>query len=219
MGIDVQVSVLRVFCGEGGGGGNPLGVVVDGPAVPEDDRQALARILSYSETVFVDDAESGRIRIFTPEVELPLAGHPLVGTGWLLAREGYPAEALLTQAGKVRLRHDHDGVTWASALPEWCPPFELVEHDSPAAVEALEPIGEGWCYMWAWIDADAGIVRARAFVPEAGVPEDEATGSAAMRLCARLGRPLEIHQGDGSIIHARPLDDGYVEIGGAVVVE
>jgi predicted PhzF superfamily epimerase YddE/YHI9 len=219
MGIDVQVSVLRVFCGEGGHGGNPLGVVVDGPAVPEDDRQALARILGYAETVFVDDPETGRIRIFTPEVELPLAGHPLIGTGWLLAREGYPAEALLTQAGKVRLRHDEDGMTWASALPEWCPPFELVEHDSPAEVDALEPLGEGWYYMWSWLDADGGLIRARSFVPEAGVPEDEATGSAAMRLCERLGRPIEIHQGTGSVIHAHPLEDGYVEIGGAVVSE
>jgi predicted PhzF superfamily epimerase YddE/YHI9 len=37
--------------------------------------------------VFVDDAERGEMRIFTPAVELPFAGHPVVGTAWLLARE------------------------------------------------------------------------------------------------------------------------------------
>ena len=49
--------------------------------------------------------------------------------------------------------------------------------------------------------------------------EDEATGSAAMRLAAQLGRAIEIRQGRGSVIHARPLADGRVEIGGRVVLE
>lgn len=219
MNTDVEVSVLRVFCGDGGKGGNKLGVVIKGSAVAEDDRQGLARILGYSETVFVDDPDSGRVRIFTPEVELPFAGHPAVGAGWLLAREGYAAEALLTPAGKVGLAHLDDGTTRASALPEWCPPFDLIEHASVAEVEDLEPGTEGWRYEWAWIDEAAGLIRARAFVPEAGIPEDEATGSAALRLCAQLDRPIEVRQGQASVIHARPLDAGRIEIGGVVVVD
>lgn len=219
MNTDVEVSVLRVFCGEGGSGGNKLGVVINGPAVAEDDRQKIAQILGYSETVFVDDPNSGRVRIFTPEIELPFAGHPVVGTGWLLAREGYAAAALLTPAGKVNLTHQEDGTTRASGLPQWCPPFELIEHASAAEVDAREPGDRGWRYEWAWIDEAAGLIRARCFVPEAGIPEDEATGSAALRLCAQLDRPIEIHQGKGSVIHARPLDSGQVEIGGVVVLD
>jgi predicted PhzF superfamily epimerase YddE/YHI9 len=57
-------------------------------------------------------------------------------------------------------------------------------------------------------------VRVRVFLPQAGVEEDEATGAHAVRLAARLGRELTVHQGTGSIILARPLPDGSVEIGG-----
>lgn len=215
--VEVEVTVLRVFCAERGIGGNKLGVVVDGPAVAQGDRQALARFLGYSETVFVDDAETGRVRIFTPEVELPFAGHPVVGTGWLLAREGYPADALLTPAGRVTISQK-DGRTAARARAEWCPPFELIEHGSAAEVDALSPGGAGWRYCWAWTDEPAGLVRARCFVPEAGIPEDEATGSAAVRLCAQLDRPIEVHQGRGSVIWADPVGEGdLVELSGLVV--
>jgi predicted PhzF superfamily epimerase YddE/YHI9 len=217
--IDVAVQVLRVFCGEGGAGGNALGVVMDGAGVPRDDRQAIAQRLGYAETVFVEEPASGRVRIHTPEVELPFAGHPCVGTGWLLRREGHPAEALLTPAGRVALRHDPDRpeLCWARARAEWSPPFELAELDSPEAVDAEVPSDRGWRYVWAWIDRDAGTIRARSFVPEAGIPEDEATGSAAVLLCAALDRPIEIHQGRASLIEARPTgEDDWVEFGGRV---
>lgn len=52
-----------------------------------------------------------------------------------------------------------------------------------------------------------------------GIFEDEATGAAAVRLAAQLGRPIELRQGRGSIIHARPLADGRVEISGRVVLD
>jgi predicted PhzF superfamily epimerase YddE/YHI9 len=217
--VDLEVTVLRVFCGDRGTGGNRLGVVVDGPAVAVDDRQPLARFLGYSETVFVDDPQTGRVRIFTPEVELPFAGHPAVGTGWLLAREGYPADALLTRAGRVAIAQ-RGGRTTARAKPEWCPPFELIEYGSAAEVDALSPGGGGWRYCWAWTDEPAGLIRARCFVSEAGIPEDEATGSAAVRLCARLGRPIEVHQGRGSVIWAEPVETGeLVELSGTVVAD
>ena len=105
MTIGVPVTVVRVFCDEQGNHGNPLGVVMEGTKVWEDDRQAMAHILGYSETVFVDDAGEGRIKIYTPEVELPFAGHPVIGTGWLLHMEKFAARELLTPAGKVVLPH------------------------------------------------------------------------------------------------------------------
>jgi predicted PhzF superfamily epimerase YddE/YHI9 len=73
--------------------------------------------------------------------------------------------------------------------------------------------------VWAWEDEAAGRVRARVFVPALGVPEDEATGSAALRLCAAAGVPLEIRQGVGSLIHARPGPEGTVEVGGRCVLD
>jgi predicted PhzF superfamily epimerase YddE/YHI9 len=71
-------------------------------------------------------------------------------------------------------------------------------------------------YAWAWIDEAAGTIRARSFVPAAGIAEDEATGSAAMTLGAQLGRPLTIHQGHGSVLRCQPLPDGRIEVGGRV---
>src|SRR4051794_9198892 len=97
----VTLHTLRVFLGPDGQGGNPLGVIPDGAAVPAGERQAVAADLGFSETVFVDDPATGALQIFTPAVELPLAGHPLVGTSWLLRESGTPAGVLRPPAGGV----------------------------------------------------------------------------------------------------------------------
>ena len=68
-----ELHVLRVFVNEDGEWGNPLGVFLDGGQVPEPERQRIAAELGFSETVFVDDRDDGRIRIFTPGLELPFA--------------------------------------------------------------------------------------------------------------------------------------------------
>jgi len=211
--------VLRVFVNEDGEWGNPLGVFLDCGQIPADERQSVAAELGFSETVFVDDRGDGRLRIHTPQVELPFAGHPTVGTAWLLAREGTPVEILRTTAGEVTVRHAEDA-TYAAASPEWAPPFGYTQLASPATVRTLSAsMQTANTYAWAWIDEAAGTIRARSFVPEAGIDEDEATGSAALALCARLGRPLTIHQGHGSVLVCRPLADGQVEVGGNVALD
>ena len=209
--------VLKVFVGEDGKGGNPLGVFLGGEAVPEGERQRVAAELGFSETVFVDDRQTGSLRIFTPETELPFAGHPLVGTAWLLAREGVEIGALRPPPGEVPVRHEGE-MTRIAGRPEWAPQFEHVEYASPKEVDDLDGPSRGLGHVgaWAWEDEAAGKVRARVFVPALGVPEDEATGSHAVRLCASLGRAITIRQGVGSLIEARPLPDGSVEIGGKV---
>jgi predicted PhzF superfamily epimerase YddE/YHI9 len=209
-----HLHVLKVFVGEGGGG-NPLGVFLEGREVPEGERQRVAAELGFSETVFVEDPGRGELRIFTPKTELAFAGHPLVGTAWLLAEEGTGAQVLRPPAGEVPVRFQGD-LTFISGRPEWAPPFEHLELGSPAEVEALEgpPDGHDLAGVWAWQDREAGVVRARVFAPRVGVEEDEATGAHALRLAARLGRKLVIWQGKGSLILAEPKTDGSVEIGG-----
>lgn len=210
--------VLRVFVNEDGEWGNPLGVFLDGKRVPGDERQGIAAELGFSETVFLDDRAGGALRIYTPAVELPFAGHPLVGTAWLLAREGDPTAALRSPAGEVTARQV-DGVTYIAAPAAWAPPFEYRRLSSPAAVRALSAAAQSVnSYAWSWIDEAAGTIRARSFVPKAGIAEDEATGSAALALCAQLGRPVTIHQGHGSVLVCRPLDHGRAEVGGRVVL-
>jgi len=212
--------VLRVFCGADGAGGNPLGVFLDGAEVPEGSRQAVAAELGYSETVFVEDREGARCRIFTPGLELPFAGHPAVGTAWLLAREGSAPSVLRPPAGEVGVRTEGE-LTFVSARAEWSPRWELVELESPAAVEALQgpPPGLELAYCWAWEEEAGGAVRSRCWSLEDGVGEDEATGSAAIMLSAALGRDLTIHQGRGSLLHARSLGEGRAEVGGLVALE
>lgn len=125
-----RLHVLRVFVGDGGAGGNPLGVFLDGAQVAEGERQGIAADLGFSETVFVEDPEQGRLRIFTPKEELPFAGHPLVGTAWLLTSEGLDVPTLRPPAGEVPVRVE-GGVTFISGRPEWAPPYEHIELASP----------------------------------------------------------------------------------------
>jgi predicted PhzF superfamily epimerase YddE/YHI9 len=210
-----ELHILKVFVGEGNAGGNPLGVFLEGGEVPEQDRQAVAADLGFSETVFVDDPERGELRIFTPGTELPFAGHPLVGTAWLLAQERSEVSILRPPAGEVQVRFE-SGVTFITGRPEWAPAFEEIELESPAEVEALAgpPEGHDLVGVWAWEDEGAGRVRVRVFAPRVGVEEDEATGAHAVRLAALLERKIKILQGEGSLILAEPRADGSVEIGG-----
>jgi predicted PhzF superfamily epimerase YddE/YHI9 len=213
--------VLRVFCDERGEWGNPLGVFLNGADVPTDARQGVARQLGFSETVFVDDAERAECRIFTPGLELSFAGHPMVGTAWLLERVGQTAPVLRPPAGEIEIRRERE-LTHVAARAEWSPPWELIQLPEAATVAGVrEPASEDGLlpYYWAWEDEAAGTVRSRCFSLGDGIGEDEATGSAAIVLAAELERPLTIHQGEGSLLHARPLGDGRAEVGGRVLLD
>src|SRR5258708_29679366 len=80
-------------------GGNPLAVFPDAQGMSDADMQALAAEFNLSETTFVlppsDPANTARVRIFNRTAEMPFAGHPNVGTGYLLAREGRDKDGVL----------------------------------------------------------------------------------------------------------------------------
>ena len=81
-------------------GGNPLAVVPDASGLDDTSMQQIAREFGFSETTFVLPAESGqtrRVRIFTPAAEIPFAGHPNLGTAWVLARDGLLGDLTETQ--------------------------------------------------------------------------------------------------------------------------
>jgi predicted PhzF superfamily epimerase YddE/YHI9 len=212
--------LLRVFCGDDGSGGNPLAVFLEGAEIPAADRQGVAAELGLSETVFVDDAARGAIRIFTPAVELPFAGHPAVGTSWLLARERTPMSTLRPPAGDVPVRYA-EGMSFVAARPEWPPRYEWEQLASPEHVDALEgpPQGRDLFGAWAWVDEPSRVVRARVFPVALGIAEDEATGAAAVQLGEHLDGAIDIRQGHGSRILARRVENGYVEIGGRTVLD
>jgi trans-2,3-dihydro-3-hydroxyanthranilate isomerase len=73
-------------------GGNQLAVVLDGQGLSTEQMQTIAREFNYSETTFVlppkNAAHTAQVRIFTPSAEMPFAGHPTVGTAFVLATLG-----------------------------------------------------------------------------------------------------------------------------------
>jgi trans-2,3-dihydro-3-hydroxyanthranilate isomerase len=84
--VQVDVFTDTPFCG------NPLAVIPDGQGLTGEQMQAIAREMNLSETTFVlpptDPTAHAKVRIFTPQVELPFAGHPVVGTSYVLTTEG-----------------------------------------------------------------------------------------------------------------------------------
>ncbi len=104
--------------------GNPLAVVLDGDGLSTEQMQRFANWTNLSETTFVtaptDPAADYRVRIFTPAVELPFAGHPTIGTAFTLASEGrIGASAVQTTAiGDVPVEVDLDaGFAWMTQRP------------------------------------------------------------------------------------------------------
>ncbi|MGV8871071.1 MAG: PhzF family phenazine biosynthesis protein [Rhodococcus sp. (in: high G+C Gram-positive bacteria)] len=214
----IEVSVVRVFTDVDAKFGNPLGLVA-ADDVDEADRQQFATELGFSETVFVERPESGTASatIYTPAMELPFAGHPTVGLSWWLREHGSPVRTLTVPAAELNIRYDGDD-TWVRARAEWAPQFTFHQVRDAAEVAATDASAydSGHHYVWAWTDEEHGALRSRMFAPMMGIAEDEATGSAAVRLTGELGRSLHIVQGAGSRLRTT-IDDGWIELGGRTV--
>ena len=93
--------------------GNQLAVFTDARDIPEEQLQPLAREINFSETVYVYPAAGdghARIRIFTPTIELPFAGHPVLGAAFVLGGPLQLEELWLeTGAGVVPIRLEREG--------------------------------------------------------------------------------------------------------------
>jgi trans-2,3-dihydro-3-hydroxyanthranilate isomerase len=134
-------------------GGNPLAVVLDAEGLTTAQMQTIALEFNYSETTFVlpprNSAHTAEVRIFTPRTEVPFAGHPNVGTAFLLAREsGYSAAALGGEfvfeeaAGLVPVRLLRDGAVVAGAelrAPESLSRRTVISREVVAACLSLDP--------------------------------------------------------------------------------
>lgn len=205
--------------------GNPLAVVTGAEGLTAGQLQAVAREFNLSETAFPmeptpAERERGvdyRLRIFTPLAELPFAGHPSVGTAWLLASRGVLAPGRVVQAcgaGDLPLEVTPDGgpVTLTGGTPSTSSGVDaerVLAAVGLTAADLVAPVGVagtgidfvhvplrrgalaavrpdlgalaalGDVYLVEW---DHDVVRARMFAPDLGVPEDPATGSAALGL-------------------------------------
>jgi trans-2,3-dihydro-3-hydroxyanthranilate isomerase len=134
-------------------GGNQLAVVLDADGLADDEMQAIAREFNFSETTFVlppvSPGAAKRVRIFTPGHEMPFAGHPTVGTTFVLHREGIiklegdHTEAVLDEnigPVVVRLEREGDdlGMIWMQhRSPQWG--TIIADRAAIARILGLEP--------------------------------------------------------------------------------
>ena len=124
--------------------GNQLAVIRGCGHLDTAAMQAIAREMNLSETAFVVEERAGeaRVRIFTPSQELPFAGHPTLGTAWLLGRDR-SLYTLDLAAGRVEVTFEAGGVAWMRP-----PPVHLGERLSVRTASALLGLAEA--------DLDAG---------------------------------------------------------------
>ena len=131
-------------------GGNPLAVFTDARGLTDAQMQAIARDFNLSETTFVlppdNPQHHARVRIFTPTTEMPFAGHPNVGTGFVLARAmNNPPEHLVFEeiAGLVRVHilrgEDKQIVGTRISAPKTLSIGDAVETETVAACAGLTP--------------------------------------------------------------------------------
>ncbi len=109
----------NVFSERGIEGGNQLGVVIDDKGLSVEDMQSIAKQFNYSESTFVSNIrpESANVRIFLPVREIPFAGHPLVGTAFVLEtiwrQENEPREKialnLINSSIEIKFYNEDDG--------------------------------------------------------------------------------------------------------------
>ena len=142
----VDVFTNRAF------GGNPLAVFTNGRGLDTETMQAIAKEFNLSETTFVlppdDPKNDWRVRIFTPGSELPMAGHPTVGTAFVLAREHLIPRAerevnivFEEGVGPVPVRVEYEGgepvfAEMSQPLPKFGPRLE--DRRAVAAMLSLE---------------------------------------------------------------------------------
>jgi trans-2,3-dihydro-3-hydroxyanthranilate isomerase len=128
--------------------GNQVAVFVDGPDVPEALLQAVAREMRLAETVFCFPPEQGgdvRVRIFTPSIELPFAGHPVLGTAFVVGglRSGSESIAIETGMGTVPVAVERNGDKVTFGRMEQPVPVVSSYENAEALLDALGVSGSG----------------------------------------------------------------------------
>jgi trans-2,3-dihydro-3-hydroxyanthranilate isomerase len=255
--------------------GNPLAVVLEADGVDPARMQTIAREFNLAETVFVskpqNKAHSARVRIFTPAIEMPFAGHPTVGTAALLAQLKSPVPSgdgdalIVLEEGigpvRVGVRLRSGGAPFAEfdapKLPQESgalPPVDRLaaalglipaeigfENHRPTRFAAgntfafvptasLEVMAKARVSSQHWGAAFQGGIgaflycrqtvhtassfHARMFAPEHGIPEDPATGSAAVGFAGVIHRFDALPDGP----HKRTIEQGF-EMGRPSLIE
>ncbi len=197
-------------------GGNPLAVFPDARGMSDAEMQSLAAEFNLSETTFVlppdDSANTARVRIFTRTTEMPFAGHPNVGTGYVLAQQGRDKNGKLLfeeLAGLVEVQIERDGsgapVGATIAAPQ---PLSLgvelpVEEIAACAgltaseviVAAHRPVQASLGNPFVVAEVEAAALKRAA--PDIAAFRKSVTRESALK--GRLGLYLYVHEGEGRV--------------------
>ena len=237
-------------------GGNQLAVFPDASKIAPEDFQLIAREFNYSETTFVlppdNPSHAARVRIFSPKTEMPFAGHPTIGTAYVLARLGVirltgdevrivfeegagpvpvtirainrePHLIQLTAPKRPEIAGGSPDLSLLAELLSLEPsalddarvrpaivssgiPFLLVPLTDADAVararlntEVYESLRRNHLsekvFIFSLANDSESTVRARMFAPASGIPEDPATGSAAVALGGYLAMTNSLSTG------------------------
>ena len=266
--VTVDVFTDRQF------GGNPLAVVTNAEGLSTERMQAIAAEFNLAETTFVlppkDPAHAAQVRIFTPRAEMPFAGHPSIGTAFVLARAGesygrqisgdhlaFEMIAGLVEIGLVK-ESGHVVATRLTA-PQPLSFGEEIPIETVAAACSLKPADFrtsvhlprmascGAAFLFAelasrgalasaearpevfardfprgrttglhlYVQAGEGgklqdklegcDIQARMFAPGHGIPEDPATGSAAVALIGLLAH----HRPERDLVLSKTIGQGF----------
>jgi PhzF family phenazine biosynthesis protein len=163
--MNSRFSQVDVF-GSGGCSGNPVAVVLDAEGMTGEEMQRFATWTNLAETTFVlpptrPEADY-RVRIFTPVLELPFAGHPTLGTchAWLEGGGAPKGEGEIVQEcdlGLVRIRRDEGGLAFAAPPLVRSGPASEEEAAKVAASLGVDP---GEMLAVEWVDNGPGWITA-----------------------------------------------------------
>ena len=191
--------------------GNPLAVVPDADALSAADLQRIAGEFNLSETAFpmaaTADGASYRLRIFTPTIELPFAGHPSVGAAWVMRTLGRVSDGPVIQecgAGLLPLQIDGDRVTLSGGEPSVGEPVDPAPMLAAVGLAATDFVGDA--VRWAGAGLDWGFVHVHPDAVARARPD-------AVALEAVSGTGLSVFSYDDGVAHTR------VFAGGAGVTE
>lgn len=191
--------------------GNQLAVVHGAEGLSTSQLLAIAREFNYSETTFPTPVSEGRyaVRIFTPSGEIPFAGHPTLGTAWVLRAKGSIAGDAIQEcgAGEIQVRFLGDDVQLAAVARDLAGPV------SPAAVEALladvglstgDQVGEAYV-------AGTGLNFVHVRVTDEAVVRAHASFRPLGSLGVDVGDPIagiNLYAANGPAIHSRVFCPG-----------
>lgn len=218
-----KAHILKVFCDDQHRFGDVASDIVDeGKQISDGERQAIAKTLATGETIFVNSLQDASVSVMHPQGEIDFAGVGVLGAAWLLANiQSQPLNKLNGRGGVIKTWQNGD-LTWIEADSTTLPAWNYKQETSAEAVENIQvedTSATQHTMVWAWVDEEAGIIRARTFAADWEIPEAMGNGSGAMLLAKRLGKCIEVHHGQGSVIFAKPGSGDLVSVGGRVYQE